>query len=179
MLSGEPGPPAGSIRRSDGYEKASVLDCPSESLEELRWMESFRFGANLRKCDARRHIFYLLEKDGAPGLGLQSKLQTRRAKSTEIRTMGLPNILQDSRSQSDPLSRRSRLQLLGFGINPNSTTRLNPRSSPPELRRFLTSNDPLNEFLLHGNDDVAFNSRMPCPSVSGSVAVDRRRGTGK
>jgi hypothetical protein len=124
-------------------------------------MESLGLGANLRKRDTGGHIFYLLEKDGAPSLGLSKVIFKFVERDTEIRTMRLPNVLgTPGHNPIDCYANRDH-SLRSFGVNPDPTTRLNPWRTPAEFRRFIAGNDPLNEFLLYRNDDIAFTHGCP------------------
>jgi hypothetical protein len=59
------------------------------------------------------------------------------------------------------------------GVNPDPAAWLNPWCAPTEFRRFIASNDPLNEFLLDGNDDAVF-THCALPFGHDSLQLVRR-----
>ncbi len=132
-----------------------------QPFEELRWVESFGFGANLRECDTWGYILDLLEKDGAPCVcspEVRFKLSERDA---QVRAMQPPDVPRSACHNPIDKDADRDHSLRSFCVDPDSTARLNAWRSTTQLRCLLARHDPLNEFLLYRNDDVAFTHRCP------------------
>jgi hypothetical protein len=134
-------------------------------------MEPFGFGTDLGQGHSWRYIFNFVEEDGATGFGIAEVRFEFVARDAKMSSMRLPDVSRTSRD--DPIYRYADRNycLWGFGINPHSATRLDAWRTTPQFRCLFTSNDPLNELVLHGDNDIAFTHGYPV-LWSKSVAVE-------